>query len=831
MQARTLMLSEDFAVNSVLNSGTPGGLGAIQSPFFIPRALVGAAMSGIGFSGLVSGAGTALFNCNLSGSQPSLEIAACCYFQKFDSSADGNTACVNSIFASQTAITTGWPSIGTLGVGCMVVRGDGLLGVATNGGLVWSNVTLQRNAFYWFIFEEIPIVGGWSLFNVWVAAASGVSQAPSSVVMAASFYCTSNGADFAGYAGIRSGGESGGNGAVFQVTAYRMSSKTCSLKPQSGNTTNGSQIVTGIPSTSGMLVGDYVGLPGVALGTTIVSIDSGSQIHLSANATITASSAQMTIYRGTEVPVLPVINNPPLGIVEAYVRNDAIGGGDGSANDSFHALTWHEASAYSQGGSLGRIESWLMFGAAFDPTTWGGVAIYQNLAALSWAGDKLILGTDIQIESASDYINSKLGVVSDVAGTRRAISGLIPLPGPFTVSATINGVNIWTCQIAQYAGLYQDGAPMAKVLAASLGSNPSTIQNYGPDGLTLVPTSYTSANGALVGQPGSWWADDSGASSNLYFTTYDNSDPNVNGHAYGASLSFAGPAVIAASYTQDLDVKGYTPRLTNAGNLPNGEGGYVWLGNGVLAVSKNCDFSNGGKHVAGCLQDASKSKCVNDTATNIWGCFPEAWLSSPSGAASSWVSYSDGAGATAIEHAIGCNLLGTTLHVGSMEPQNSIYQVSLLTHCGDGSQPFSNITCYGRIEGGGINVYPSFQVLNIIAAPASIIAKTSIDNGCPVSVVRGSDYKARDGRALVFNFTGISTLIGGSASLVLKSRADGTTITLAGSVVSAGCVTVDVAASVTASLYLGNDAYAYTLVATLANGDVISLGNGSVSVL
>ena len=56
----------------------------------------------------------------------------------------------------------------------------------------------------------------------------------------------------------------------------------------SGNTTVGSAVVTGILSTTGFQTGWTVTGDGIPTGTTITSIDSPTQIHISQNATATS---------------------------------------------------------------------------------------------------------------------------------------------------------------------------------------------------------------------------------------------------------------------------------------------------------------------------------------------------------------------------------------------------------------------------------------------------------------------------------------------------------------------------------------------------------------
>src|SRR4051812_28008949 len=54
---------------------------------------------------------------------------------------------------------------------------------------------------------------------------------------------------------------------------------------KSGTLTSGSKIITGIASTSNLFVGEKISGTGIAAGATIASIDSGTQIKISSNAT------------------------------------------------------------------------------------------------------------------------------------------------------------------------------------------------------------------------------------------------------------------------------------------------------------------------------------------------------------------------------------------------------------------------------------------------------------------------------------------------------------------------------------------------------------------
>jgi len=78
------------------------------------------------------------------------------------------------------------------------------------------------------------------------------------------------------------------NGAAISTTTYQALYEAMSIR-QTGDRTNGSPIVTGLSSTTNMRAGYYVFGTGIASGTTILTVDSSSQITLSANASSTSS--------------------------------------------------------------------------------------------------------------------------------------------------------------------------------------------------------------------------------------------------------------------------------------------------------------------------------------------------------------------------------------------------------------------------------------------------------------------------------------------------------------------------------------------------------------
>src|SRR5258706_2702382 len=54
-------------------------------------------------------------------------------------------------------------------------------------------------------------------------------------------------------------------------------------------TTNNSPTITGLPSTANMFIWTFVSGTGIPLGATVLSVDSGTQIHINVNATATGT--------------------------------------------------------------------------------------------------------------------------------------------------------------------------------------------------------------------------------------------------------------------------------------------------------------------------------------------------------------------------------------------------------------------------------------------------------------------------------------------------------------------------------------------------------------
>jgi hypothetical protein len=81
-----------------------------------------------------------------------------------------------------------------------------------------------------------------------------------------------------------------------QPVAYALRGLWPTYSPSTvtGNTTGGSPVVTSVSTTTGLSAGDAVTGAGIPAGTAIQSVDSASQVTLTANATATASGVTVT---------------------------------------------------------------------------------------------------------------------------------------------------------------------------------------------------------------------------------------------------------------------------------------------------------------------------------------------------------------------------------------------------------------------------------------------------------------------------------------------------------------------------------------------------------
>lgn len=112
----------------------------------------------------------------------------------------------------------------------------------------------------------------------------------------------------------------------------------------------------------------------------------------------------------------------------------------------------------------------------------------------------------------------------------------------------------------------------------------------------------------------------------------------------------------------------------------------------------------------------------------------------------------------------------------------------------------------------------------------SVTVVSPISQDGVIELVAGDDYTASVGRAVIFNLSGVPSLAGATADLLLAAQVDSDTLTIAGTVVDANQVTFELAKEITQTLDIADVAYEYRLRLTLADGTVVSPQLGIVRV-
>lgn len=145
------------------------------------------------------------------------------------------------------------------------------------------------------------------------------------------------------------------NGGAYSRSTYAELFEASSLV-RTGATTSGSAIVTGLSATSDLFAGMPVEGVGVPPGTTVLTVDSASQVTLSANATATGGpSLRFFLFgNGDGSTTFNVIDMG--GVVPVGYKVSGDGDGDYKAigqsyGEKRHALSSSEAPAIASGGT------------------------------------------------------------------------------------------------------------------------------------------------------------------------------------------------------------------------------------------------------------------------------------------------------------------------------------------------------------------------------------------------------------------------------------------------------------------------------------------------
>ena len=110
--------------------------------------------------------------------------------------------------------------------------------------------------------------------------------------------------------------------------------------------------------------------------------------------------------------------------------------------------------------------------------------------------------------------------------------------------------------------------------------------------------------------------------------------------------------------------------------------------------------------------------------------------------------------------------------------------------------------------------------------PAQVTITSPVaTNGTSITIVRGDDYLNTDNRAFTFTGTNWPTLTGGSVALIVD---DGTPTSYTGVITGAQACYVEMTDTQTTGME--PDAYTYDLQATLSNGSIVTLVQGTLLV-
>lgn len=371
---------------------------------------------------------------------------------------------------------------------------------------------------------------------------------------------------------------------------------------QTGSTTTGTAVVTGVPSTAGLVVGQTVAGTGIPSGTTIKSIDSSSQITLSANATATSTSPVTLNFTALSTPLTKA--GPGALML--------------SAVNTFTGAVYLDSGTISFGlpNTLAAENVYPYADNALDftPQPNGTTIMIGNLGGfgninLNQGGNtyNLNLGAnnsgvqyDGTISGTGNVIKSGTG--QDTWGNPNTFTGSLTLSGGRISfkNATIGGSSITVADGAEayilISGTYSEpwtisGAGLSDnsgEAALRVGSN-SIVNITGA--ITLTGTAHTADMGADAGSTLNLNSAITGTNTNLGLGDYTsgavNGYVNVNGPVSlgSGNLAIYGPVTLNSTITYTG-----TTSITNNGDLQVGTGGTT----GALTSTATITTGNGG---------------------------------------------------------------------------------------------------------------------------------------------------------------------------------------------------------------------------------------------
>ncbi len=109
-----------------------------------------------------------------------------------------------------------------------------------------------------------------------------------------------------------------------------------------------------------------------------------------------------------------------------------------------------------------------------------------------------------------------------------------------------------------------------------------------------------------------------------------------------------------------------------------------------------------------------------------------------------------------------------------------------------------------------------------VSGPSIVIVSPIASDGI-ICLTQGDDYKAADSRAIVVTLAGFPSVVGASVVLEAESTFDATIVNIVGSITNSTTIQFEITHAVTAALTIGSAAYRYQMIATLADGSVVTL--------
>ena len=236
------------------------------------------------------------------------------------------------------------------------------------------------------------------------------------------------------------------------ITPYPNQAGCPSISTITGNRTSGSNIITSIyPYTTGLSVGEGIGGTGTGIpaGTTITSIDSSTQIHISANATLTVTAGALSLSSNYQLtgcfgddPTMLI----PGGTAGQILAGDLINGK--SFIYDIGANSWTQSGTKVYSGEASDEEGWvklsdgtiLTYDLFKSIATGGSYAEKYNPVAGTWSGispsDGTAMGTIPVLSSSA--LGYELGPLLRLQDGRVLVVGANQHTGLYTP-----GTNTW----------------------------------------------------------------------------------------------------------------------------------------------------------------------------------------------------------------------------------------------------------------------------------------------------------------------------------------------------------------------------------------------------